>query len=79
MDNASYYDALEIKEELENLGYLKKKKKINSIRKNKKPAFETYYTKDGIEICIGKNNLQNDYLLVKFICSFNTLIEFFAF
>ena len=26
MDNASYYDALEIKEELENLGYLKKKK-----------------------------------------------------
>ena len=26
MDNANYYDALEMKEELENLGYLKKKK-----------------------------------------------------
>ena len=26
MENASYYDALEIKEELENLGYLRKKK-----------------------------------------------------
>lgn len=28
MDNASYYDALEIKEELENLGYLKRKRKL---------------------------------------------------
>lgn len=72
MDNASYYDALEIKEELENLGYLKKKKKINSIRKNKKPAFETYYTKDGIEICIGKNNLQNDYLTFKHAHRYDT-------
>ena len=33
MSQASYYDALEIKEELENEGYLKKKKqhKLNSI------------------------------------------------
>lgn len=72
MDNASYYDALEIKEELENLGYLKKKKKHNTIRKNKKPAFETYYTKDGIEICIGKNNLQNDYLTFKHAHRYDT-------
>lgn len=72
MDNASYYDALEIKEELENLGYLKKKKKTNNIRKNKKPAFETYYTKDGIEICIGKNNLQNDYLTFKYAHRYDT-------
>ena len=72
MDNASYYDALEIKEELENLGYLKKKKKTNTIRKNKKPSFETYYTKDGIEICIGKNNLQNDYLTFKHAHRYDT-------
>ena len=63
---------MRIKEELENLGYLKKKKKINSIRKNKKPAFETYYTKDGIEICIGKNNLQNDYLTFKHAHRYDT-------
>ena len=72
MDNASYYDALEIKEELENLGYLKKKKKVNTIRKNKKPAFETYFTKDGIEIWIGKNNLQNDYLTFKHAHRYDT-------
>ena len=72
MDNASYYDALEIKEELEKLGYLKKKKKTNTIRKNKKPSFETYYTKDGIEICIGKNNLQNDYLTFKHAHRYDT-------
>lgn len=29
------YDALEIKEDVENLGYLKKKKKINTIVKQK--------------------------------------------
>ena len=72
MDNASYYDALEIKEELENLVYLKKKKKINTIRKNKKPAFETYYTKDNIEISVGKNNLQNDYLTFKHAHRYDT-------
>lgn len=66
MQDASYYDALEIKEELENGGYLKKKKKVNTIRKKKIPGFETYITKDDIEICIGKNNLQNDYLTFKY-------------
>ena len=66
MDNASYYDALEIKEELENEGYLKKKKQKNTIRKKKRPQFQQYLTKDGIEIDIGKNNLQNDYLTFKY-------------
>ena len=70
MENANYYDALEIKEELENLGYLKKKKKTNTIRKNKnKFHVETYYTKDGIDNLLGKNNLQNDYLTFKMASS----------
>lgn len=35
MSQATYYDALEIKEELENEGYLKRKnKKIQFVRKN---------------------------------------------
>ena len=66
MSQASYYDALEIKEELENEGYLKKKKQRNTIRKKKIPQFQKYLTKDGIEIDIGKNNLQNDYLTFKY-------------
>lgn len=72
MNNASYYDALEIKEELEQLGYLRKRKKTNSIRKKKHPAFETYFTKDGIEIWVGKNNLQNDYLTFKHAHRYDT-------
>lgn len=66
MSQTSYYDALEIKEELENEGYLKKKKQRNTIRKKKIPQFQKYLTKDGIEIDIGKNNLQNDYLTFKY-------------
>lgn len=66
MEQASYYDALEIKEELENEGYLKKKKKKNTIRKKQLPHFLSYITKDGIEINIGKNNLQNDFLTFKY-------------
>ena len=65
MENANYNDALEIKEELENLGYLKRKKTSGKIKK-KKPQFETYQTKDQVTIYIGKNNMQNDYLTFHF-------------
>lgn len=65
MENASYYDALEIKEELENLGYLKKKKNKQVHRPKKQLHVEKYITKDGITIYVGKNNLQNDYLTFK--------------
>ncbi len=64
MENASYYDALEIKEELENLGYLKKKI-TKQVHRNKKLHIEQYETKDHIMIYVGKNNLQNDYLTFK--------------
>lgn len=72
MDNASYYDALEIKEELENLGYLKKKKTKNIPKKKNKFHIETYLTKDHITIYVGKNNLQNDYLTFKMASRFDT-------
>lgn len=65
MENASYYDALEIKEELENLGYLKKKKSKQVHRPKNKLHIETYLTKDNTMIYVGKNNLQNDYLTFK--------------
>lgn len=62
MENATYYDALEIKEELENQGYLRKKKVKQLPKRKNKPHIETYSTKDNIIISIGKNNIQNDYL-----------------
>ncbi len=69
--NASYTDALEIKEELENLGYLKSKNRKKGKSKSKRPQFSTHFTKDGIEINIGKNNLQNDYLTFKYASRFD--------
>ncbi len=65
MENASYHDALEIKEELENLGYLRKRKTKDKQKKKDKFKIETYLTKDNIVIYVGKNNLQNDYLTFK--------------
>lgn len=71
LDNANYYDSLEIKEELENLGYLKKRL-TKGKKTSKKPQFETYVTKDNIEISIGKNNLQNEYLTFKHASRYDT-------
>lgn len=66
MENAGYYDALEMKEELESLGYLHKKKHAKGPKQKKKmPHFESWIAKDGTEIWIGKNNLQNDFLTFK--------------
>ena len=66
MNDASFQDAIEIKEELEILGYLKKRKNKSQNTKKKTPNFSTYISKDGIEIYVGKNNLQNDYLTFKY-------------
>jgi len=66
MDQADWYDAMEIKEELEDLGYLQKKRtKGVRARGKKEPHYTTFETKDGILIYVGKNNLQNDWLTWK--------------
>ncbi len=64
ISQASYYDAIEIKEELEIQGYLKKKI-TKQAKKKKKPHIMKYVTTAGVEIYVGKNNLQNDYLTFK--------------
>lgn len=65
MENASYYDALEIKEELENGGYIRKRNKKEVHRKKQKPHITQFKTKDNIIISVGKNNIQNDYITFK--------------
>ncbi len=59
METASIHDMYEIGEELRAKGFMKKKKKKKQSRKNK-PNFMTFVTEDGIDIIVGKNNLQND-------------------
>ncbi|MGX8680408.1 MAG: Rqc2 family fibronectin-binding protein, partial [bacterium] len=65
IEDASYYDALEIKEELENLGYIRKKK-VKQLKKKKKLHYRIYRAQDDTLIYVGKNNLQNDFLTFKF-------------
>lgn len=64
MESASAKDVEEIREELEEGGYIKRKRKTQ--RKNQeKPQPERYQSEEGIDIFVGKNNKQNDYLTMK--------------
>ncbi|MFD1471288.1 Rqc2 family fibronectin-binding protein [Companilactobacillus mishanensis] len=51
-------------EELEESGYIKKKKK-NQRRKKKKTVGEKFETSTGIQVIVGKNNIENDKLTMK--------------
>ncbi|MBN2605266.1 MAG: NFACT family protein [Bacilli bacterium] len=60
IENATLKDIEEIKEELEDKNYLKRKNVVN--KKKKRPNYETFVDKDGVEILVGKNNIQNEYI-----------------
>ncbi|WP_100333741.1 Rqc2 family fibronectin-binding protein [Bacillus alkalisoli] len=66
LETSSPKDIQEIREELMEEGYLKiKQKKGNKKNKVQKPTLEQYQSTDGMEILVGKNNKQNDYLTNK--------------
>ena len=65
IENASVRDIEEIREELQEVGYLRNRDKQKKS-KPKKPVIDTYLAPDGTEIFVGKNNKQNDYLTNKF-------------
>lgn len=64
LEQASPSDIEEIREELMDQGYLKKRSKAKA-RKEVKPKPEAYISTDGTPISVGKNNKQNDYLTFK--------------
>jgi len=67
LELADFYDAKEIREELVDYGYLKKK--TSKIRKSKKKIELNYGIipyNENVHIYIGKNNRQNDYLTWQF-------------
>ncbi|WP_026692091.1 Rqc2 family fibronectin-binding protein [Peribacillus kribbensis] len=67
LEFASPKDIAEIREELQEGGYIRSKQKKGSKNKqNQKPVLEKYLSSDGDEIFVGKNNTQNDYLTNKF-------------
>ena len=59
-------DIEEIREELREEGYIKRKKQRKSYKnKPKKPVPEQYTATDGTVILVGKNNKQNEYVTMK--------------
>ncbi|GGF87636.1 Rqc2 family fibronectin-binding protein [Paenibacillus aceti] len=63
LNHATLDDIDEIREELVQQGYLRdRSKKGKKKKKNDKPTLHVYTSSEGIEIYVGKNNLQNDYV-----------------
>ncbi|MBM6618509.1 Rqc2 family fibronectin-binding protein [Bacillus suaedaesalsae] len=66
MEAASPKDIQEIREELQEEGYIKARQaKGNKKNKPTKPILEEYHSTSGITILVGKNNKQNEYLTNK--------------
>ena len=63
----SYTEIDDIKEELISTGYVRKRKSNGKNSKKSKESKPLHYiSSDGINIFVGKNNIQNDYLSLKF-------------
>lgn len=65
LDRAREVDIEEIREELREEGYLKKRMKRKKKKKNTKPIPEQFMSSNGITIFVGKNNKQNEYVTQK--------------
>ncbi|MCP8970194.1 Rqc2 family fibronectin-binding protein [Ectobacillus ponti] len=65
MESASQKDTEEIREELVEEGYLRSRGKAQKKQKPVKPVPDRYVSTAGIEILVGKNNKQNDYVTNK--------------
>ncbi|KAA9004049.1 fibronectin/fibrinogen-binding protein [Paenibacillus spiritus] len=63
LDHASLNDIEEIRDELVSGGYLRdRSKKGKKKKKPSRPTLQVFTSSEGIEIYVGKNNLQNEYL-----------------
>ncbi|MGJ7910622.1 Rqc2 family fibronectin-binding protein [Neobacillus sp. LXY-1] len=66
IQTASPKDIQEIREELVEGGYIRERQKRNGKKlQNVKPVLDYFVSSDGIDIIVGKNNKQNDYLTNK--------------
>ncbi|WP_039764736.1 MULTISPECIES: Rqc2 family fibronectin-binding protein [unclassified Caldicellulosiruptor] len=65
-------DLLSVEEELEKEGYVKTQpdaKKNEKKKDSKKPNPHHFVSSDGFDIYVGRNNIQNDYLTLRFASS----------
>ncbi|OEH91205.1 Rqc2 family fibronectin-binding protein [Bacillus solimangrovi] len=62
VESASWKDIEEIREELIEEGYLKRRSQNKKQKKKKNIELEQYISSDGTDIYVGKNNKQNEFL-----------------
>jgi predicted ribosome quality control (RQC) complex YloA/Tae2 family protein len=62
----SYNEIDDIKNELIETGYIRYRKNNKNSKQNKASKPHHFVSSDGIDIYVGKNNLQNEYLSLKF-------------
>ena len=66
LNSESYGEINDIKNELMNTGYIKFRKSNKNNKKEKEGKPHHFISSTGIDIYVGKNNIQNDYLSLKF-------------
>ncbi|WP_018132927.1 Rqc2 family fibronectin-binding protein [Effusibacillus pohliae] len=75
LSTADLGDLEEIREELEQVGVLKAARKPGGKKKPAASQPERFRSSDGIDIYVGKNNKQNDYLTMKLAHSSDTWLH----
>ncbi|RAR45435.1 NFACT family protein [Paenibacillus sp. MDMC362] len=76
LSHASLSDIDEIRDELIQQGYLRdRNRKTKKKKKNDKPTLHVYTSSEGIELYVGKNNLQNEYVTNRLASSNDTWLH----
>lgn len=76
MESAAPRDIAEIREELMEGGYIRNRiKKQAKKKKETKPILEQYKSSTGLEILVGKNNKQNEYLTNRLARQYETWLH----
>lgn len=76
LENASLHDIEQIRDELIAEGYLRdRKKQSRKKKKNDRPFITCYTSSEGIDIYVGKNNTQNEYVTNKLAHSSDTWLH----
>ncbi|MBP1930713.1 Rqc2 family fibronectin-binding protein [Ammoniphilus resinae] len=76
LESASLSDLEEIREELVEGGYLRQRGRKNlKKKKNVKPVLDRYVSSEGIDLLVGKNNTQNEYLTNRLATSTDTWLH----
>ncbi|MCV4229921.1 NFACT family protein [Virgibacillus sp. LDC1] len=76
LSHASLSDIDEIRDELIQQGYLRdRNRKTKKKKKTDKPTLHVYTSSEGIELYVGKNNLQNEYVTNRLASSNDTWLH----